>query len=203
MNQQEGTPNVANSGTGGSPGRPASANPAEPLRRTAGEGAVGPETPVWEGRGDWRYQISAVAMFLIVSVVILILLGFFIDTKGKNWLWWLGAIVVLAFGVRMAWILIVHIYATRYRLTTQRLFIDRGILSRTTDQLELIRVDDVRVRQRLLDRMFGIGSVDVLSTDVSDAKMSIIGIGNPDTVAEHIRSSMRQLRQKSLFIENL
>lgn len=204
MDQQDGASNVAGAGGRGRPESSHSADASRALQGTAGDGAHGsPETPLWEGRGDWRYQIGSVGMFIVVTLLVVIVIAFVIQNQNKSWLWWLGALVVLAFALRTGWILLVHVYGTRYRLTSQRLFIDRGLLSRTTDQLELIRVDDVRVRQRVVDRLFHIGSVDVLSTDVSDAKMSIVGIAGPDAVAEHIRTNMRQLRQKSLFIENL
>jgi membrane protein YdbS with pleckstrin-like domain len=207
MNEGKASPNAGGETT---PRRPDATTPAGTSNATPGlqkpandSPPVGPETPLWEGRGDWRYQVGAVAMFLIVTLGVVILVGFLIDRPDKRWFWGLGGLVVLAFGVRTGWILVVHMLGTRYRLTSQRLFIDRGILSRTTDQIELIRVDDVRIRQRFLDRLFGVGSVDVLSTDVSDAKSAIVGITNPDAVAEHIRAHMRKLRQKSLYIENL
>jgi membrane protein YdbS with pleckstrin-like domain len=207
MNDVKGSPNAGGEAAGRRPGSPESggSNDAAPgLQKPGNEGpAVGPETPLWQGRGDWRYQIGAIALFFVVAIAVLILVAFIINQPDKRVYWWAGGLVVLAFAVRAGWILFVHMFGTRYRLTSQRLFIDHGILSRTTDQVELIRVDDVRIRQRLLDRMFGIGSVDVLSTDVSDAKTAIVGIADPDRVAEHIRSHMRKLRQKSLYIENL
>lgn len=181
--------------------------PAERMAPPAGEHAEhGPEQDLWRGRGDWRYQIGSILLFFLVSIAIVCVVEFFIIGQNKNLNWtarWVAAIVIAAWGLKAIWNVVMHVYQTRYRLTTERLFIDRGILSRTTDQIELIRVDDVRVRQRLLDRLFLIGSIDILSTDVSDAKTSIIGIQKPDEVAEHIRSHMRSLRKKSLFIENL
>jgi len=81
--------------------------------------------------------------------------------------------------------------------------LERGILSQTIDQTELIRVDDVRVRKSLLDRVFGLGDVEITSTDASDRLVVLEGIRDPDQVAEDIRSRMRSLRKSSLFIENL
>jgi len=96
-----------------------------------------------------------------------------------------------------------RIWGTRYRLTTQRLFIERGIFARTTDQTELIRVDDVRVHQSFLDRVFGLGTVALLTTDATDREVTVEGISECNRVAESIRSRMRQLRSRSLFVENL
>ena len=41
-------------------------------------------------------------------------------------------------------------------------------------------MDDVRVRKNLVDRLFGLGSVEVLSTDVSDRSVVLPGIRKAD-----------------------
>ena len=60
-----------------------------------------------------------------------------------------------------------------YRLTTQRLFIREGILTRTLSEVELVRVDDVTVRQGLIQRLFGVGDVLLASTDRSSGAIEI------------------------------
>ena len=99
--------------------------------------------------------------------------------------------------------LFLRIISRRYRLTSQRLFIERGILNQTIDQTELIRVDDVRLEKTLIDRVFGLGTVSLLSTDVTDRLVVIEGIDNADRVAEAVRTNMRTQRGKALFVENL
>ena len=99
--------------------------------------------------------------------------------------------------------LFIRIWQTHYRLTSQRLFIERGILSRTMDQTELIRVDDVRMQQSFVNRIFNIGTVLLMTTDVTDRAVAITGIKDPIRVTELIRQQMRTLRGKSLFVENL
>jgi hypothetical protein len=71
------------------------------------------------------------------------------------------------------------------------------------DQTELIRVDDVRIHKTLLDRIFGLGTIAILSTDATDREVVIAGVADPDQVAEALRRNMRTLRQKSLFVEHL
>lgn len=93
----------------------------------------------------------------------------------------------------------------RYWVTADRLFVRRGILSRTTDQMELIRVDDLRMTQGLIDRVFRIGNVEVLaSSDQTHSKVMLLGVAEPAMVAEIIRENMRKLRQRrGMFIENV
>jgi uncharacterized membrane protein YdbT with pleckstrin-like domain len=99
----------------------------------------------------------------------------------------------------MLWVML----STRYRLTNQRIFIDRGILSQAIDQTELIRVDDVRVFKSFVDRVMGLGTVELLTTDSTEKKVIIEGIGEPDRVAETVRTHMKRLRKKAMFVESL
>lgn len=183
------------------------------LKRAPGEPTASPdpteeasETDLWVGRTSWKYFAGAIALWLAVLAVVSVILLWFSGSVEWLGLWRaMGIIVGLAIisGTvvlgRIGW----RILGTRYRLTTQRLFIERGILSQTIDQTELIRVDDVRVHKRLSDRIFGLGTVKIITTDATDREISIEGVHGPDELAEAVRSSMRTLRRKSLYIETL
>jgi membrane protein YdbS with pleckstrin-like domain len=167
-------------------------------------GSLSEERELWRGRMSWKRHLGIGLGWLCVAV-------------GLTWCWWrfhesvetpwLGRIVLLlilgsAGGLFARCAILV--YGIRYRLTTQRLFIDRGILSRTRDQTELIRIDDVRIRQSLLDRIVGIGQVELISTDATQAAIQLLGIVEPHIVAEHVRNHTRALRaQRSLFVEQI
>ena len=75
-----------------------------------------------------------------------------------------GAIVVFGY-------LVLSMFYQRlsmhYRLTTHRLVIERGILSRTDDRILLVDIDDITVRQGLIDRMLDIGTVVLNTSDNS------------------------------------
>ncbi|NOX58870.1 MAG: PH domain-containing protein [Planctomycetes bacterium] len=163
------------------------------------------EKSVWQGRTDWRHYIG---ICLVSGSAIILAWTIIIYAASKTSLsgWWALIIGVLLTGLVVVivggWILL-QILRTRYRLTDQRLFVERGIFSQTIDQSELIRVDDVRLRKKFTDRIFGLGSIELLTTDTSDRGLIIEGVANPEKIAEHIRTRMRELRSRSLFIENL
>jgi uncharacterized membrane protein YdbT with pleckstrin-like domain len=91
----------------------------------------------------------------------------------------------------------------RYRLTTQRLFLIRGFLSRIQNEIELIRVDDVEVRQGVIDRLWGIGTVRVVSTDRSHPELLLRSVIRPEAVKELIREYTQIRRKRSLHVESL
>lgn len=176
---------------------------------TLGDGAdldPNAEVDLWVGRTRWQHFAGRIALWVGGNIAAAVLV-FWITSKVEGFHVSHGCWVVLGLVAVSACFVPVPIFARiishRYRLTSQRLFVERGILSQTIDQTELIRVDDVRVHKTLTDRIFGLGSVAVLSTDMSDREIVIAGIHAPEKVAEHIRSQMRAMRSKALFVENL
>ncbi len=156
------------------------------------------EQQVWDGRSSWKHYTGRIVLIIGWTVVAAL-----IGIGAPPWLWWSLLVLTLA---GWAWVAVGIAYAVfscHYRLTTQRLFVERGLLSRTIDQTELIRVDDVRIHKTVVDRLCGLGSLRVMSTDRSDTELRLDGIAQPDVIADAIREHMRRLRGASLFVENL
>jgi len=84
----------------------------------------------------------------------------------------------------------------KYRLTTQRLFVQKGLIAKHLEELELFRVKDVTVRQGILQRILGFGTIIVLSTDDSNPQTALIGINKPVDVKETIRNTFRASRKR-------
>ncbi len=158
-----------------------------------------PEQPLWSGRADWRHFALGFVLYLAAAAAVLIICAFTVSGRTLFYIFILAIIGALVLGSRVAWI----VFSTRYRLTTERLFIARGILRQTIDQIELVRVDDIRLTRSIVDRLFGLGTIQVLSTDFTDQSIEIVGIADAERVAELIRAQMRTARRRSLFIENL
>lgn len=181
--------------------------PFQPGQQAGDGGGLNPadETDLWQGRASWKHFGIAVLAWALYAILVIIA-GFMLRGQPDNLHSWLGGLMALLIcvpGLVIAWKVFYSVFSVRYRLTTQRLFIERGLLARTIDQTELIRVDDVRVHKSILDRMFGVGTVEVRSTDNTNPELRIEGIKAPDDIAEHIRHHMRVLRKKSLYMESL
>ncbi len=173
---------------------------------SAGEGAgLGEEREVWRGRMSWK-NLAGQWFLWGAGTLLLIWLWWRLRTPDSGaWFGWLVLIVILGAAAAMFVRGALRVYGTHYRLTSQRLFIERGILSRTTDQTELYRVDDVRTHQSLLNRVFGVGDVELVApSDPTQPSIRIVGIEGPAAVAEHVRTQSRALRMKrSLFVEQM
>lgn len=90
----------------------------------------------------------------------------------------------------------------KYELTTQRFIHQTGILTRRTDRIEVIDIDDVSYTQGPVERMFGVGSIQLISSDRSHPTLSMIGIADVTDVASLLDDIRRaERRSRSLHIE--
>jgi len=87
-------------------------------------------------------------------------------------------------------------HAIRWELTTERLRIVRGLLSRSTEEIELTRVRDVSYEQSLAQRALGIGTVTVVATDADTPRLLLHDVEEPERVKELIRQAVREQRQR-------
>jgi uncharacterized membrane protein YdbT with pleckstrin-like domain len=67
-----------------------------------------------------------------------------------------------------------------YQLTTERLLTTEGVLSKTTESLELYRVKDIRMTQPFLLRLFGLENIEMTTSDKD----------TPDVIIDYIPKSL-------------
>lgn len=186
---------------------PASPTPGmEPLHHSIA--GLPPEEPVWAGRASPRSFVPQYLGWLAALIVVWALMS---HAEHQKWLplsWshygWAFLVMLVLLAALLAKQLIAY-FSLRYRLTTQRLFIEKGIVDKITDQIELVRVDDVRVIERLIPRLLGVGDVALTTTDVNDRDPIIRNITTPHQVAEQIRTHVRTMRQvqRMVYMENV
>ena len=90
----------------------------------------------------------------------------------------------------------IETHAIRWVVTTERLRVIRGILSRSTEEVELTRVRDVSVEQSLAQRALGIGTVTVVGTDATSPTVVLHDVEEPEQVKELIRQAVRDQRRR-------
>lgn len=81
----------------------------------------------------------------------------------------------------------------RYTLTDTTIEIDRGLISRTTQNIPLRRIQDVTVAATISQRMLGFGDVIVDNASEDGGKVILDGIDSPKKYAELMLKQMRQI----------
>ncbi len=83
---------------------------------------------------------------------------------------------------------------TRYALSEDRLFLSVGLLSVNDDEILLYRVRDITVKRTLWQRLFGVGSVTVMSSDKSLPTLVLKNIKKPLHVKELIHDNVEEMK---------
>lgn len=85
---------------------------------------------------------------------------------------------------------------TRYRLSEDRLFLEKGFLNLKVEEVLLYRVRDMELNMKLGQRLFGVGTVCVHSSDQSLPHLDLINVKNPRVVKELIHQSVEAAKDK-------
>ena len=86
--------------------------------------------------------------------------------------------------------------STRYEITSQRVRIERGLLSKSTQDIELYRIDDIVIEQPLGMRMLGHGQLILRSTDRSLPEVRIAGVPGFSALADQLREHALRERER-------
>ena len=83
---------------------------------------------------------------------------------------------------------------TRYALSEDRLFLSIGFLSIKDEEVLLYRVRDITTRRSLWQRLFGVGSVTVVSSDKTMPTLMLKNIKNPLRVKELLHNQVEEMK---------
>lgn len=85
---------------------------------------------------------------------------------------------------------------TRYSLSEDRLFCETGLLNLKADEVLLYRVRDLQLNMSLGQRIFGVGTVCVVSSDKSVPHLDLKNVKHPREVKELIHKNVEEAKDK-------
>ena len=85
---------------------------------------------------------------------------------------------------------------TRYCLSEDRLFISEGFLNLKDDEVLLYRVRDIDTRRTLWQRIFGVGTISVMSSDKTMPTLVLKNVKDPMMVKELIHNQVEETKIK-------
>jgi uncharacterized membrane protein YdbT with pleckstrin-like domain len=155
------------------------------------------EKDMFVGHPAMIYTVGQLMPFLIVSVVT-IAVGYaisdgYIEKSAQSILY-----TTLFFLVSCGAICLYFYLKSRsihYEITTQRIKLERGLLSKVQESLELFRIDHFELRKPLGMRLLGQASLHLFSSDAELENFSIYGVPNLESLAETLREC--QLRERA------
>lgn len=83
---------------------------------------------------------------------------------------------------------------TKYALSEERLFIEKGFLNKTEDEVRLYRIMDVSLTRSFWQRMFKVGTIHCCSADKTMGDFDIESVKIPKDVKEQLSQLIEMQR---------
>ena len=83
---------------------------------------------------------------------------------------------------------------TRYALSEDRLFTSVGFLNIKDDEILLYRIRDIDTNRSLWQRLFGVGTVTVMSSDKTMPNLELKNIKDPVAVKEMLHKQVEEMK---------
>jgi uncharacterized membrane protein YdbT with pleckstrin-like domain len=147
------------------------------------------EQIVFEGHPSWRGVLSFYVKGLGAAVVLGVI----------AWLAQSVGLGVVVFVVVMGLVILAGLVkrmATRYVISTERLNIRTGILSKHVQQTSIDRVQNVNTEQRAIDRILRVGAVDFDTAGTDDSDFTFRGVANPAAIVAAVDRAQRAHRRE-------
>lgn len=85
---------------------------------------------------------------------------------------------------------------TRYALSEDRLFLSAGFFSIRDEEILLYRVRDINTKRTLWQRIFGVGTVTIISSDKTLPVLEMKNIKRPLDIKELVHNSVEEAKLK-------
>ena len=118
-------------------------------------------------RPHWAQYIISQGMSFIISCALFLVAGHDSITYKMPFVV-LGGVMTCIMLYRC-----LYLYKLRYIITSEQLIIQHGVLTRTSDYIELYRVVDFSENRDILEQLFGLKTVWIFSGDRSNPKLDI------------------------------
>ncbi|MGC4032105.1 MAG: PH domain-containing protein [Tepidisphaeraceae bacterium] len=149
----------------------------------------------YEGSPKLRGELGMLAMWSLIGLILLAvpILAHLGLQNGVPW-WFIAGGVVIGL---ICWVLPgILVRRERYRITNYRIDIERGLLFKNFDTIELWHVEDVSLRQSPIDRIFNVGTITVVSHDPTSPRLQLDSIANPRQLLETLKTRIISVKRQ-------
>lgn len=95
----------------------------------------------------------------------------------------------------------IYLRRIRYRIGTEQLVSEHGIIRRKVDYMELYRIVDFQEHQSLLQQLCGLKTVSIFSMDRNTPRLDLIGVRRSNDIVAVIRERVEYNKRKKGIYE--
>ena len=148
------------------------------------------ENVLFSGHPSWRSMLAFHLRGLVAAVAAGVAAGLLsAAAHGSVEVLWVVVAVVAAAAAALA-VAALRRRRLTYTITSERLTIEVGILSRELHETRLERVQNVTARQSLLERALGIGTVDFDTAGGAEYSFSFAGVDDPRAIVRVVHDAL-------------
>ncbi|GAC1562187.1 MAG: hypothetical protein NVS3B10_19640 [Polyangiales bacterium] len=151
---------------------------------------------LYEGSPSWKSYFWPYVGATLLIVVGLSLAGWLgvAHRDDKPWLAAIGGAVAV---LGVIWFLNEHFrrIGTRVRFTTDTIDIERGLLGKRIDTIQLWRVRDIDFRQTMMERLLGVSTIHIVAHDQENPEVMLRGIHGGRQLFDDVRDAIALSRQ--------
>jgi uncharacterized membrane protein YdbT with pleckstrin-like domain len=150
------------------------------------------EEVFFHGHPSWRSAVDFYAKGIVAAVIAGAIAGVATAiASGHVITGWVVAAVLVVFAVVLV-VGVLRRVRTTYTITSERLTIQHGFLGRELHETRLERVQNVRSRQSILQRLLRVGAVEFDTAGGAEFDFAFRGIANPRRVVRTVDRALRQ-----------
>jgi uncharacterized membrane protein YdbT with pleckstrin-like domain len=145
------------------------------------------EEVLWKGSPSQVLNLGKYLLALLLAGVI-----FVVGLVTAQIYLWAALIIPVVWAI---WICL-QTRSIRTELTSERIRLEQGILNRKLDDVELYRVKDTSMERPFWYRLFGLSTLIIETSDLSQPRIEIKAVHDGDNLRESLRKQVELLRDK-------
>lgn len=154
------------------------------------------EEIIYRANFNWTYSFGPVMWFITgLSPIVLLSYAQYMRAVPASELtiaWWFAAGGALA-GLLIALLHAIHLWTTEIVVTTFRFVYKQGLISRSTQEVSLNKIEEITLQQSVWGRLFGYGQLILRGTGVGVIELPAVdGPIKVRQIIENTRSSLRR-----------
>lgn len=154
------------------------------------------EEVYFEGTPSLKGEIGTLTICALIDIALLVIAVITAKVIGTTAGWLISIPSALLLGSAVLLYPVILLRLKRYKITNYRIDYERGLLSKSIDTLELWHVEDLSFQQSIWARMWGVGTIVILSHDDTIPRLEMRGLPKPrelfDVLKQRVISVKRQ-----------
>lgn len=136
------------------------------------------ENELWKGNPSFLYYLGK----MVISVLFVLFCFPLIALYGVT------ALIFIGLGLMPLIYSILDRNTRTYILTNKRVYTKAGIISQHTHEVSIRDVRNLNVRQGVVERLLGLGTIEIGSAGTAGIEITFRGVKNPTSIRDKIRN---------------